>query len=428
MFNNYGFIEFNEKLRCFTGSDFTPFDSLSRSWQLCGLNDNDIIPLSIKENAGIYQISTQKKFSSWQEIKKDYALVATNDRERFFPRVLGKDMQLEVAGECNLKCVMCPQAFDIFNKNLTIEDLDILEPIFLEYDQFELNHQGETLMSPILDKFLSKIHPNNHVYFNTNGFLLSSKNSDLLKRFLPPVRLIRFSIDSDDEDIFQNIRGGKLNVLKSRIRKFVYSLSDENRHHLILSIGCVVMRHNMNSLDGLIDFASEIGSNVEFWPMSIDVLHGGNNWKIEKKDFFFDYKSELLSKTEWSKISSDLVSKGEKTGVEVIIPPLLNSNDDECELSVKDCELFGRHAHFNGGGRAQHCCHQTHPIFNWREEGVDFWSHSRVKEIEALAKKDIIPFECAGARCSYVNGKPSSEEGLENYHPGTGNYLKRGYI
>lgn len=355
---------------------------------------------------------------------KLWAIDKDSEFQNYCIPIDGKVVQIEIAGECNLKCVMCPQAFGIFNENMVLNDLGLLNHAFNDNAFFELNHQGETLLSPMLQEVFNKIGKNKTSFFNTNGLLLNKEKTLVLTNKNSPLRLLRFSIDGGSKGSYKNIRGANFSLVRKNLIAFKEVLRKIKFEQLDLSIGYVAMRENIADINEVVELAEIVGANLEVWPLSGGILHGGKDWIIEKKDFKFVYEEQILSESEWEKFVRELKRKYINSKVQIDIPLLL----DKSRLArTSDCPYFDMHSHFNSAGSAQHCCHQTTPIYNWKENTGSFFENKRVKEMKALSEKDIIPKECSQSRCSFVNGRLHNESSSAIYKE-SGQYLNRKWI
>jgi hypothetical protein len=62
-----------------------------------------------------------------------------------------------------------------------------------------------------------------------------------------------------------------------------------------------------------------------------------------------------------------------------------------------------------GNGDVFHCCLQTTPFMNWREENINPDEHPRHHEIIKTIENNEIPFECSASHCIYVKGDISDD-------------------
>ncbi len=93
-----------------------------------------------------------------------------------------KTLQLELTGRCNLRCPMCPSvSFSTFhNQDLSLEDLDIIQPLLSQIDSMCLDGFGEVLLAKRLEDYLAAIPWSKFVVFHTNGLLLDEKRSQII--------------------------------------------------------------------------------------------------------------------------------------------------------------------------------------------------------------------------------------------------------
>lgn len=130
-------------------------------------------------------------------------------------------LQFEPTTRCNFTCGFCAgrhmqqtdMALDHFTQ--VIDALDDLRHI-------ELQGEGEPLLHPHffeMIQYARRRFPNVRISFITNGSLFTHDN---ISRIIDSsINSIMVSIESADEDEFQNIRGGKLSKVKRGIKDLV---------------------------------------------------------------------------------------------------------------------------------------------------------------------------------------------------------------
>ncbi|WP_407971475.1 radical SAM protein [Burkholderia pyrrocinia] len=346
-----------------------------------------------------------------------------------------KNVQIELDGRCNLRCVICPQAFGVHSGPLSSDDLNALRPILLQCECIEINHQGESLLSPKLAELLAMIPPHKHIAFNNNGTALKSKVVRRLLENAPPVRSISISIDASTESSFFKIRGTSLEKIMENAIAFKEARDAAGLHFPQIMLTCTVMNEFMDEVPGLVALAAKLDGVFRYWPLVGSGLHGGEKWVVpfHGTDSKFEYDKQIPRDGDaWDRMAKEVQREADRLGVNVVDPFQYSWSKDEKDGSLKptssegisECQLIYRQHFFNANGNAQMCCVQTAPLFNWREFGpTNFDRHPAVVEARQDASRGVIPKACSGASCSYVAGKlaPSMSE-----RPLT--YIERGFI
>lgn len=130
-------------------------------------------------------------------------------------------IQIEPTTRCNYTCGFCA------GRHMQQRDLSFSQFIGLmdsveNLQHLELQGEGEPLLHPQFFSMIEYAQSRFHylrISFITNGSLFTSEN---ISRILNSnIHTILVSIESPDEDEFQNIRGGKLSKVKRGIRELV---------------------------------------------------------------------------------------------------------------------------------------------------------------------------------------------------------------
>lgn len=366
----------------------------------------------------------------------DYGFLAEADDGRLFPlfQHSPKNVQLELDGRCNLACVMCPQAFGVHSGPLGLDDLLKLKPVIEESECIEINHQGESLLSPLLDNLLKIVPAHKSVAFNCNGTALKGKAARILLDHAPKVRHISISIDAGTEEAFFKIRGTSLKAVMKNAVAFKRARDLLGLEFPRLMITCTVIKDFMKDIPGIVELAAQLDGVFRFWPLVGSGLHGGERWVTPYKgteDAMFVYDEQVPRvASEWAEMVEKVTSEAARHGVSIVDSfqyswEALADSDllKPKSQGVSACPLVFRQRFFNANGNAQMCCVQTQPIFNWREFGAEnFDSHPDVILFRRQAAQGIIPRPCSGAACSYIAG----DLGDSLLIPMT--YIERGYI
>jgi MoaA/NifB/PqqE/SkfB family radical SAM enzyme len=167
-------------------------------------------------------------------------------------------LQFEPTTRCNFTCGFCAgrhmQQTDIELDHFAqvIDALDDLRHI-------ELQGEGEPLLHPHffqMIQYARRRFPNVRISFITNGSLFTHDN---ISRIIDSsVDSIMVSIESADEDEFQNIRGGKLSKVKRGIKDLV---DRKNRTCGKLKIGfaVTVLKQTVNQINMIGELYERLG-------------------------------------------------------------------------------------------------------------------------------------------------------------------------
>lgn len=367
----------------------------------------------------------------------DYAFLAESEDGKLFPIFLhsSKNVQIELDGRCNLACVMCPQVFGVHSGPLGRDDLQKLLPVIRESECIEINHQGESLLSPLLEELLSLVPPHKHIALNCNGTALKGKVARVLLEHAPPVRTISISIDAGTEENFFKIRGASLEKIMDNAVAFKAARDAAGLHFPRLMVTCTVIAEFMEDVPPIVALAAKLDGVFRYWPLVASGLHGGSDWVTPFKgsDELFVYDQQIpRDARKWNSMAEAVRIEAERLAVNIVDPFQYSwgAQDGEEILQprkgegVSACPLIHRQQFFNANGNAQMCCVQTRPIFNWREFGAsNFDRHPDVIKARHEAQGGLIPRYCSGAACSYVAGELSVQDESK---PLT--YIERGFI
>lgn len=171
----------------------------------------------------------------------------------------------DISNKCNLRCKMCHFAVDeVFHrpaKYMTVEEFCRLSEKVLPYAHTLILSAGaEPLTSPYFGEIL-KVAATYRVpdlLFITNGLRLTRDLVDLVIEC--GVTQIQFSVDGSTPATYESVRrGGKLERLIENIRYL-----DARKKALVsatprLQFNIVLMKSNIEELDGFVDLAEELG-------------------------------------------------------------------------------------------------------------------------------------------------------------------------
>ncbi|WP_152055362.1 radical SAM protein [Aliarcobacter butzleri] len=319
-------------------------------------------------------------------------------------------LHFELVGECNLKCVMCPQVFGIYNQNMTKDELNNLSNFINRFRYISPYFQGELLLKPdLFEHFLSLLSSQQKIFITTNAVLLNNKNIELILKNYTKIEDITISIDSVDDIKFKNIRGAEFSKVKRNIFNLKESLQSKNLSNPKIKINSTIMNYNLYDVIDLMYFAKELEvSEINFtflWP---GYLHGGEKWVVNKKDFTFNYDLESDIKLEdMNKVKSAIIKENKILNLNCKINgKTVEENIFEIIYEIKDCPHIYQNAVVLGNGVTKFCCQNTSSLFDWRKFDIqNFDNHPSVINARTLARNNSIPDCCDMADCEYINCK-----------------------
>lgn len=180
---------------------------------------------------------------------------------------------LEVTMRCNLRCPMChphtrtPHS-EYVGMDMKLDVVDLVAPALQTAREVWLSGGGEPLLLPNFADFVDRCHvynPDIDVKFISNGVLLSEQKARMAieKR----VNLIEFSMDGTIQ--YGHVGGGAdYDRVKENLRRLAYLREEYSVEEPYIIIAFVAMRDNLCELPELIEFASEIGAEIQVQPLS----------------------------------------------------------------------------------------------------------------------------------------------------------------
>lgn len=180
---------------------------------------------------------------------------------------------LEVTRRCNLRCPMChphthtPHS-EYMGKDMSLDVVDLLASTLRTAREVWLSGGGEPLLLPNFADFVDRCHaynPDIDVKFISNGVLLSERKARMVigKR----VHLVELSMDGTIQ--YGHMGGGAdYDRVKENLRQFARLREEYGVEEPHINIVFVAMRDNLCELPDLIEFASEIGAEIQVQPLS----------------------------------------------------------------------------------------------------------------------------------------------------------------
>lgn len=210
---------------------------------------------NIKEVERIYNEVYNFIPSKEQKIKNillnEYEIANKKIILKSYPRIL----QVFVTNKCNLRCFMCDE--NNHNSNYEISDKNLeLSLEIIPYLQYLLIRGGEIFLSKKTNIIIDKaINENVDIEIITNGLLLKE---DILKKILDKNINLMISIDSQNKENYESIRGlGNFDKLL-QVLELIKKLRTKNSK-CILTLNMVVMKRNYTEIEKMLEFACKYG-------------------------------------------------------------------------------------------------------------------------------------------------------------------------
>lgn len=182
-----------------------------------------------------------------------------------FPKIV----HVETTNICNLKCIHCPHSNleSIPNYKPENMNMNIFTNIAKEVGEnkgiLRLTPDGEPLLHPDWHKQVEvALNSGIDIFcFNTNGLLMSEKNSESLFLETNTKIVVEFSIDSLYKNSYSKIRGGDYILLLSNIFTFLKEIKKRNKTNIKVMVSCVVQPELEDD---------EYANFVKFWTPIVD--------------------------------------------------------------------------------------------------------------------------------------------------------------
>jgi len=326
-------------------------------------------------------------------------------------------LEIELFGNCNLRCVMCAQQFpDRRQKAITFNEFTDIFGLYSDdkIDYITLHGSGEVLLSPIFVDVLRFIPLGIPIRFLTNGTQIY-KHADSLKFFADKIDAIDISIDACTHEIYKKIRGGDFESTLSSIR----SISLDHLFNSKLRLNFTYHKHNYQDIPLLATLANNLGiQRVALWPLVESAPYISKKWEVKFNDpnalSLFNYSQSIMHPDDPALLGnlSQLEEAALASNVDVLFPDFYNFKDSE-PLKPSDCPVVNYNRIYYSSGESKHCCLQTRPVFNWITDGImKFESAPRHSKIISELNQNKVPFECEHSGCPYISNFPHLEATL----------------
>lgn len=199
-------------------------------------------------------------------------------------------IQFYISKFCNLKCKMC----NIVEANQDLEPFnpDKIEKIAKNLVKIGagvvLLTGGEPFLRPDIDEIVRIFKQNNlDVRMQTAG--LYSKIDKIAKCVENGARDINVSIDSLDEQLSDYINGG-VGSWRNAMKTIAFINRTFPPKDSVCAFGCVLSNYNIDEIDAILDFATEIGWWLSLVPVHITSTASPMNFRGYDDNFRFHEK------------------------------------------------------------------------------------------------------------------------------------------
>ncbi|GAK56578.1 radical SAM domain protein [Candidatus Vecturithrix granuli] len=236
--------------------------------------------LSMRRNRNI----RRRLLKHWRATNRSLALL-----ERFTNKAkvsaYPRDIILDCANLCNLKCVSCFRQYlgrDL-NQCPSMDDQTLekaIAELFPTAENVNISLVGEPLLSPYLSRIINALEEYDvALSLTTNGTLLQSDT--LCRRLVKVLGYLEVSIDSSDPLLFAQLRpGAKLVQVLAGFRQINRIRDEMHSAAFKLAISMTLFSINIHEVSNMIQLAADIGADFlrvsfgivfreEDWPMSV---------------------------------------------------------------------------------------------------------------------------------------------------------------
>lgn len=298
---------------------------------------------------------------------------------------------LKITNKCNFRCIHCIQK----SGNISRDEMSTNE-IFNLVDELERNNiftldinGGECLMHPNIKEILSYCKDKQFdTVLSTNASLVDEEMAFFLKKV--GVKLVKVSMDSADEKVFDEIRG------KGSYKKTIAGINYLIKTGIPVTLQVAISKINFDSIEKIADFAIKMQIEAINYFLVVPAGRAENMYDVMLDKW--EYES-LLDKIEYIKH----IYKGVKI---VSDSPLYNVYRQKNKIDEKPscfCLAGKTGCVIKENGDVTPCPYFDIPIGNIRDNPTmlkKMWNDSEL--LNNLTKYSMLGDECR--KCKYVNG------------------------
>ncbi len=269
-------------------------------------------------------------------------------------------LQVEITSQCNLRCRMCPLTTGASSSAGNVGHMsDVVwsevMPLARQAKQVFIAGFGEPLTNPRCLELLQQLDDEGiRTTLSTNGLALNPTTAKRLAA-LPFLVHVNVSLDAADATTYRHIRGGNLDRAFAGLANLVEAMPDASR----ITVSCVAMRENIDSLAGLPPMLERLGIKTL-------VVQGLNDYTSYSKD------QSLVGADHLSEHLQQLRSACQQRGVELVLTTgerttaeenqldsvLAQYYDDDAgpQTGTRQCMLPWEQPYVDKDGRVFPCC------------------------------------------------------------------------
>jgi MoaA/NifB/PqqE/SkfB family radical SAM enzyme len=180
-------------------------------------------------------------------------------------------------------------------------------------------------MTPKIYDIIESVSPPTKIVFNTNGALFTEKSI----RYMVDcnvVDVISFSLDAATEKTYKRIRSADFNRIIGNIKALISYRNEKNRGKPLLRplvlMNFVIFKQNVYEVPDYVRLAHSLGVDG----LDFSHLNAGFDWKQERADYTFDYKSESVLDMRDRDKHDELIMQAYSLGKELSVPINFNGN------------------------------------------------------------------------------------------------------
>jgi radical SAM protein with 4Fe4S-binding SPASM domain len=302
-------------------------------------------------------------------------------------------IQLEVTPRCDLQCRFCALTSEKSQRaherrDLTIEDLDRLAPVFEQASAVELTGFGELFCHPDPLATLRKLRSFGlSVFATTNGQRLTPEISRAIaeERLLD---LLTVSIDAAEEETYAKLRGGDWSRLTANLGALLQAKQAEKSPWPRIWFSFLGMKSNIEQLPRFIEMASTFDAE------RVILQHLTENRHFIGESCFRD--PERLGDV--LKVAHDVA---ERTGVQLVATNVPPAKAAQGRARAKGCDFPWRQAFVQCDGTVSACAMvwQSLDMGNLRENDFKtIWNSDRYRETRSAIASTEPPDPCGECR------------------------------
>lgn len=298
-------------------------------------------------------------------------------------------IQIEPTTRCNFNCSYCCGRHLAFS-DMSLETFKQAIDLFPSLEKVQVQGEGEPLLSPYFFDMVSYAKSKGlKVTTTSNGSLLNEEN---IKKLIDSgLDSIGISLDTSDQILFTELRGGSLKQICEGIRNLKKYINDTNSRNVIVGLRVTVLKRTLERLKELYQLYTDLclDGGILLQPLMDNEYYTQYYNDNLKKQLLSDQDKLLMLKSSVSLNRKIYINREEEKEIKTIV----NSKRDTICNAMRN-ELF---IHVNGD--ITFCCYikqaQENPLGNIHKDDIQTIMENR----ERITKKAEIgqyPEICRG--------------------------------